>query len=144
MKRVGRVIEKQGESLSVCFSRPEACGSCSMCGSGRDNTTVTIKGEARVGDQVEVDMPDAQVLKVSFISYFLPLAGLLLGLWIGTLLFQREFFVMLSGFAVMGIAFVVLKAIDKKAAKSSQWQPKLIRIINENEEPVEEPEPTKV
>lgn len=140
MIRVGKVIEKQGESLSVCFSRPEACGSCSMCGSGRDNTIVTIKGEARAGDQVEVDMPDARVLKVSLITYMLPLTGLILGLWIGTLLFDsREFFVMLSGFIVMGIALALLKLIDKKAAMSAQWQPRLIRVIDEDPVPPEEP-----
>ncbi len=142
MIRVGRVIETQGDNLSVCFSRPEACESCTMCGSGRDNTTVTIKGNALVGDQVEVDMPDAQVLKVSFISYMLPLAGLLLGLWLGTELFkEKEVFVALSGFVLLGAALIILKLIDKRAGKTPSWQPKLIRVIKEEELPAQAGEP---
>ena len=67
MIRSGKVIATQGITLKVCFSRLEACDSCNLCGSGRDDTTVFIKGRAEVGDRVEVDMPESQVLKVSLL-----------------------------------------------------------------------------
>lgn len=134
MIRVGRVIEAQGDRLSVCFSRPEACESCGMCGTGRDNTTVTLKGQAQVGDQVEVDMPEAQVLKVSLVSYMLPLLGLLLGLYVGTQVFNnREMFVMLAGFIGLALALIALKLVDKKAAKTPKWQPRLLRVLTAEE-----------
>lgn len=130
MRRTGTVMQTQGDSLKVCFSRLEACDSCNMCGSGRDDTMVTIKGTAQVGDIVEVDMPDAQVLKVSLLTYLVPLLGLLLGLWLGTLVFAgREIFVLLSGLGMLALALVALKMMDNKLGLKTHWQPRLIAVL---------------
>jgi positive regulator of sigma E activity len=101
-----------------------------MCGGGRDDAMVKIKGTAQVGDMVEVDMPDAQVLKVSTIAYLIPLLALLLGLFIGSQLFSgQELYVLASGLIFLGLALAGLKIFDTKIGRQAQWQPKLIAVL---------------
>ena len=134
MIRTGRVVQTDKDVLKVCFSRLDACGSCGMCGGGRDDAVVSIQGLARVGDVVEVDMPDAQVLKVSAIAYVIPLLGLLLGLWLGSLLFQnQELLVFGTGILMLALAYAGVKAFDARAALHPRWQPRLIRVLGSEE-----------
>ena len=130
MIRTGRVIQAEENTLTVCFSRMEACDTCNLCGNGRDDTTVSIKGQAEVGDRVEVEMPEAQVLKVSVITYAIPLASLLLGLWLGTLVFPgREGAVLISALLFLGIGLMAVKLLDRTLGRKSHWQPKLIAVL---------------
>ena len=130
MIRTGRVVQTDGDILKVSFSKLDACGSCGMCGGGRDDAMVKIKGTAQVGDMVEVDMPDAQVLKVSTIAYLIPLLALLLGLFIGSQLFSgQELYVLASGLIFLGLALAGLKIFDTKIGRQAQWQPKLIAVL---------------
>ncbi len=130
MIRSGKVVAAQGNTLKVCFSRLEACDSCNLCGSSRNDTTVTIRGTAQVGDLVEVDMPDSQVLKVSLLAYALPLLGLLLGLWLGNQLFPgQELAVLLCGLAALGLSLLGLKRLDGRLGLNANWQPRLIAVL---------------
>ena len=134
MIRTGRVVQRDKDVLKVCFSRLDACGSCGMCGGGRDDAMVSIRGNARVGDMVEVDMPDAQVLKVSAIAYVIPLLGLLLGLWLGSLLFQnQEMMVFGTGILTLVLAYIGVKFFDARVALHPRWQPRLLRVLNPEE-----------
>ena len=84
MIRTGRVVEANQGSLKVCFDRPEMCASCGKCGvHGEHQELVTVDGEAAAGSWVQVEMPDAQVVKVSLIAYVIPLVFLMAGLVIG-------------------------------------------------------------
>ncbi|NLX82488.1 MAG: SoxR reducing system RseC family protein [Clostridiales bacterium] len=130
MIRTGRVVQTDGDILKVCFSRLDACGSCGMCGGGRDDAMVSIRGKAQVGDMVQVDMPDAQVLKVSAIAYVIPLIALILGLFAGSLLFPaQELYVLAAGLLFLGLAVVGVKMVDTKVGMKAQWQPKLIEVV---------------
>ena len=129
MIRSGKVVQTQGDTLKVCFSRLEACDSCNMCGS-RDEATVSIKGQAQVGDRVEVEMPDAQVLKVSLLTYVIPLIGLLLGLWLGTMFFSgNDFAVLIAALAGLVAALIQVKLLIKQLGKTAHWQPRLITVL---------------
>ena len=63
--------------LQVTFCRPDACQSCGACEGGKKQTTIWVKGEAKVGDIAVVDMPDKTVIRASLIAYGLPLILLL-------------------------------------------------------------------
>lgn len=142
MIRTGKVIDAQGENLQICFSRPGACESCGMCGGGRNDSIATLQGQAVVGDWVEVEMPDAQVLKISLITYLVPLLGLLVGLWLGTVLFPgSEAAVMATGLILLALAFGGVKLIDRRLGRKAAWKPRLLRVIPEpqaEQEPDEE------
>ena len=138
MIRTGKVIQTQGDTLTVCFSRLESCESCGMCGSGRSDAMITLKGQAQPGDFVEVEMPDAQVLKVSAITYLLPLIGLLFGLLLGTILFKRqEIAVLFTGLTFLALCLIGLKMIDKSLGIRKNWQPRILAV--NSSDPSEQP-----
>lgn len=129
MIRVGTVVQAQGENLQVCFNRLEACDSCGMCDAGKRDTVVTLQGKAQVGDTVEVEMPDAKVLKTSAMAYLIPLVGLIAGLWLGSLLFADKELQVL-GIGVIGLAagLLLVKLLDITLGKKAAWQPKIIAV----------------
>jgi sigma-E factor negative regulatory protein RseC len=131
MLRTGRVVQAEGETLKVCFSRMDACESCGMCDAGRQETVVKLQGKARIGDIVEVEMPDARVLKTSIITYVIPLAMLIAGLWIGSVLWrEQEFCVVLSGIAGLLLGYFCLKKIDRHLGQQKAWQPRIISVTS--------------
>lgn len=142
MIRTGRVIEKEQNLLKVCFDREEACGNCGLC--ARQETPMAIPGEAEVGDLIEVELPDAQVLKASLVTYAVPLLGLLAGLWLGAELFPgREVMSLVTGAAGMALFFAGVKLFDNTLRKTSAWQPKIIAVRPaESAVPGKDPIPT--
>lgn len=129
MIRTGKVIQAEGNALEVCFSRMETCEACGMCGSGRADSVIKIKGTAHRGDMVDVEMPDAKVLKASALTYLVPLTGLILGLILGTEIFPaEEVKVLMMGFAGMATGLVILKLVDRKLGHSEKWQPHIVAV----------------
>ena len=129
MIRQGKVVQSDQGRITVCFEPLEACGHCGMCSGGRQDQLVVLKGKAKAGDLVDVEMPDAKILKASAISYLIPLLGLILGLWIGTRLIpQNELAVLLFGLIGLGICFTGLKALDHRLGRSVLWQPQITAV----------------
>ena len=85
MVRTGFVKEKKGDQLRVCFERPEACEGCKGCAKGLlpKSELLTVTGQAEIGDIVDVQMPEAQMLKATMLAYAMPLALLFVGLGLG-------------------------------------------------------------
>lgn len=128
MKRVGRVMDKEDGRLLVCFERPDACQKCGACGlHGRKEMLVAVEGEADVGDEITVAMPDAQVLKASTLAYLVPLCGLIVGLLVGQFAFGGSDIAMfLCGLGVMGVCWACLRQADKRLQKKKRWQPYMV------------------
>jgi len=127
MIRTGRVIDKERNLLKICFEKEEACNSCGLC--ARQDSTLSIPGDAAVGDVVEVSMPDAQVLKASLMAYAIPLLGLIAGLWLGTALFPgREGMTLLTGVTGTVLLFSGVKLFDRKLRRTAAWQPRVIAV----------------
>ncbi len=129
MIRTGKVIQAEGNILEVCFSRMEACESCGMCGSGRDDARVKINGNAHEGDMVDVEMPDARVLKASAVTYLVPLAGLIAGLALGTGISPTdEIKTVTVGFAGLFLGLGIIKRLDRKMGRLEKWQPRIVAV----------------
>ena len=130
MIRTGEVIQAEGETLSVCFSRLQSCENCGMCGSGKDSVLV-LTGKAKVGDMVEVEMPDAKVLKASIVTYLIPLIGLVIGLVTGSLLYPaNDVTILIFGIIGFGLSMAVVKAIDRRLGQDSRWQPRIVAVLD--------------
>lgn len=127
MLRTGRVVNAKNGEVEVCFERPEACAHCGACGGEKHETLVSIPGDAPVGSWVDVEMPDKQVLKASLLAYVLPLVMLFLGLWIGSLIFEKEALWAVTGIACMGLSWLLLRLIDKKVRRTG-WQPRILKV----------------
>ena len=134
MRRTGKVISVDEQTLRVCFSRLEACDSCNLCGEGRKDTTVSVRGQAQVGDLVEVEMPGAQVVKVAMLAYALPLLALILGLFLGSALFAgQELAVMAGGLICLLLSLLLLKLLDGKLGLKARWQPRLVAVLDQED-----------
>ena len=127
MIRTGRVQKKERNLLEVCFEQHEQCSSCGLC--GRQAMTMSIKGTAEVGDWVDVELPDAQVLKASMLTYAVPLVGLILGLWLGSELFPgREAMSLLTALIGAVIFFAGVRLVDRTLREKAAWQPRIIAV----------------
>ena len=134
MLRTGRVVSAKNGELEVCFQRPEACAHCTAaCGGQAHETLVTIPGDAPVGRWIDVDMPEGQVLKASALAYVLPLILLLLGLWIGSLIFAQEALWAVTGIACMLLSWFVLRLLDRRMRRRGPWQPKIVAVHEEGD-----------
>ncbi|MHC1785965.1 MAG: SoxR reducing system RseC family protein [Christensenellales bacterium] len=135
MIRKGTVVQEEKKGVLVCFDRLAACAGCNACGRDKKQTTVFVYGQARIGDVVSVEMPDAQVLKASLLSYLVPLLGLLAGLFAASALSGQEDWAMVLG-GILGLALSVglLKLTDKRLGRQRAWQPH-ITAVNAPDEP---------
>lgn len=131
MLRNGRVVGKEDDKLSVCFERPEMCAKCGACMGRPRQTLVTVVGDAEIGDTVDVEMADAQVVKASAAAYLVPLIGLLGGLLLASLCTANELYVAAAGVLGLGLAWVVQTAIDRSLRRKQSWQPRLVAVHKE-------------
>ena len=135
MLRTGKVVAANRGELEVCFERPEACAHCGQCGGQKEKTLVKFPGDVPVGRWVDVDMPEGQVLKASVLAYVLPLVMLLGGLALGSLLFPQEALWAVTGVLCMGLAWLILRLIEKRMKKKDVWQPKIVNVYGDGEAP---------
>ena len=135
MLRTGRVVSAKDGILEVCFERPEMCAHCGGCAWQPQESLVKIPGDAPVGRRIDVDMPEGQVLRASLLAYVIPLAMLLLGLWVGSLLFEKEALWALCGIGCMLLSWFALRAVDRAVRSRAGWSPRIVRVHEEEETP---------
>ena len=133
MIRSGKVVKAAGKLLHVCFERPEMCQHCGACGH-KQESLVTLYGDARVGDTVIVDMPEGQLLRLSLITYLIPLAGLILGMLLGSRLFASEQMTALLGGVALVLCLVPVVLYDRHCRKTGKRTPTIIDVIKNEEE----------
>ncbi len=132
MRQKGIVIEKKEETLTIQIQRGSACGNCKGC-SGKDTClNITVKGQAEVGDEVLVDLPDGQIAKASLLAYGIPLLGMIGGFVVGTLLSFSEGITILLALGGLGVAALVMMWVDKKIKNKKNWVPQLVEVIKTN------------
>ena len=131
MLRTGRVASAKDGVLEVCFERPEMCAHCNGCAGQPHESLVKIPGDVPVGRRIDVDMPEGQVLKASVLAYVLPLLMLMLGLWVGSLLFEKEAFWALTGIGCMLLSWFLLRWVDGAVKKRAGWSPRIVRVYDE-------------
>lgn len=134
MIRQGEVTEKNGELLAVVFERPQACKQCNGC-MNHQCTRLEIAGDAEIGDVVEVELPDKSVVKASALMYLIPLAGLILGIALGTLLhaplgigIDKDLFCAGCGILVLAIGLFAVYGVDKWLRNKRDWQPSIVGV----------------
>lgn len=134
MIRSGEVVEKEGGMLGVVFERPEACAHCGGC-LHKHCSRVQIKGDAEIGDTVDVDMPDGEVVKASALMYIVPVCAFLLGLllaWLvyrgGTIRMAEDLFYSVCGVLACAVGLGMVWVVDKKLRKAQKWQPRVVAV----------------
>ena len=134
MIRTGFVKEKKGDQLRVCFDRPEACEGCKGCAKGLlpKKELLTVTGQAEIGDMVDVEMPEAQMLKASMLAYAMPLALFLMGLGTGSFLKLSDGVTALIALVCLALGYLAARLIDIKLRRRPSWQTAVVNVYPMN------------
>jgi positive regulator of sigma E activity len=106
----------------------EGCPACAICKpdtGDRRLMDVTDPLGVAVGDHVRVAVPGGAVLKASFLVYGVPLLMLLLGVWLGSLVWPEgggltDLWSFLMGAALAGAAMPLVSRTVRRAEKDGQ------------------------
>lgn len=135
MNSIGEIIELDGENAVVKFKRGKACKNCNACISfSDDELIVPIKNtlDAKIGDKVEIVLHAKSVMKASLIAYGIPIVTLIAGALVGSLF--GDLYTAIFGILGAGIAFVILKLLESRFERMSDFQPRMLSIVyDENE-----------
>ena len=117
----------------------ESCsarGSCHTMGGGKEMEVqaVNVAG-ADIGDRVVIGFQTRSLLKASFLLYVFPILGLIAGAAIGNgvgpvIGLNASATSPTVGFLFFFLAFLFVRQKGSQLAKQSQYQPKVIRILN--------------
>jgi len=113
------------------------CGSRSSCHVLSDREMVVEVSndlQAKVGDHVELRVPPGSLLKLSLLVYFLPVALLVIGAYVGgawakSLGIQPTVASIVGAGLAMGIAFYVLRWFDREERARGDYRPRMTRIL---------------
>lgn len=142
MVNSGVIAKSENGMLTVIFDRPEACGDCHACNRGSENCakhTLVIAGEGNPGDHIEVEIDDSHFIMASAVAYLIPLAGLIIGLTLGSVISHatfgkvQELMAAFCGIAGVALGYFLMRAINPKFEKD-RWQPRILSIRPADEE----------
>jgi sigma-E factor negative regulatory protein RseC len=90
--------------------------------------------QAKVGDLVEISIPEGAVLKLSVFVYLFPIIALMIGAFLGefianSLRSRSSFPAILLGMIFFGLAFYVLKIFERKNMSDGAYNPKMTHIV---------------
>lgn len=134
MQHIGKVVAIDGDIAIVRFVRSKACAHCGACISFGDTEAETkLKNEqcAQVGDWVRVELESRGFIMASLIAYGLPLAALLLGVFVGSFIGQAAAALFGLGFAAG--TYFIFRMLEPKFSRMRQLKPRMISIEAEFE-----------
>jgi sigma-E factor negative regulatory protein RseC len=139
IKEQGIIQEIKRHKAIVRIQQTSACAHCqsrASCDVSKRDMLIEVSNDllAKEGDWVEISVPEGTVLKLSLFIYIMPIMALLLGAFLGAAvapLLQLNSTVtsILGGGCCLGIAYFVLRKLNKKAESSKRYFPQMIRIL---------------
>ncbi len=93
MRQCGVIMSTNGDRAKVVLQKHSACGDCKGCRWGDEDMSMEVEAfnsiNAKIGDRVEIDMENQNVLAAAFIAYMIPLIALIAGVFIGSILLDK-------------------------------------------------------
>lgn len=133
MREIGKVLSIEGQKVVVEVERGAACQSCGRCGGhisfGDKHMMVEAVyiGHVELGDYVELEIPDRDYLRLSFLLYVFPLlnagVGYGLGFLLGKSLGQGQIFAWAFALGGMALSFLWLRHYDVQTQKEGRYLP---------------------
>lgn len=131
MLEKGRVVALKGEVAVVQFMRTSACKNCGACLKAGDSemaVEVTNTLNAKVNDEVSVELPERNFFQAAFLMYGIPLAALLIALFVTSALTTSELTVIGVSVASAVLAFVLLRLLEPVFKRSPRYAVKMIQL----------------
>ena len=145
MNQQGYIIEIVDEKTArLKMQRHSACASCGKCQTLSSETKeILVEVDntigAKIGDHVEVNMDNMNVLKATALAYIVPLVFLMLGTIGSYFVLDKlievqgigvEIISGLIGIAMMLISYVILRINDNKFRESRKFIPIITNILD--------------
>ncbi len=130
-----------GRKATVQIQRSSACASCESRHScdvhkGRPMVVeVENRLKAHEGDRVEISLPSGTFVILSLYVYFIPIAALIAGAYVGGTVLAPRLGVnatacsIVLGFLAMAVAFILLRRFDKTPGADKKYRPRMTRIM---------------
>lgn len=143
MNEYGKIIKTNNGEAVISIRRSSACDRCGACEMGcrEEEMLLTVPNilDGNIGDYVELELSDAQVLKASAITYLFPLVGLILGVAAGYLIapllgIDWELLGSITGIIFTVISFLIIRSLEPVFKKGNKYSPKMINIIRNSME----------
>ena len=132
---VGLVVGLDGSMAQIRFVRGKQCANCGAClTAGESEMEIALENSlgAKVGDRVVVDLLPKRVVQASLLAYAVPLAFLIAGVFLGGLV--SDWFGLVLGVAACGVAYGILRLVDRRNRTKHRFQPRMERILENAEE----------
>jgi len=122
MKHSATVVKVNGRYFAEIV-RSEACGKCGACSIGQKEKMQfpLPEGQYTEGETVFVETQDKVLYKATMLAYVLPLVSLILGIFLGSVVFKPEWAQALTGIVCLSASLVFLKATEKKRRRNAQY-----------------------
>ncbi|MCF8062768.1 MAG: SoxR reducing system RseC family protein [Deltaproteobacteria bacterium] len=146
LTEIGVVEKASPETAVVLVERSSACeqcrskGACEMLSGRTMRVEVTNELGAEEGDRVEISLPAASVMKLSFLVYLVPVAALVAGAYLGSLWVEDSvedptLYAVAAGILAMIGAFLLVRRFERSASRpSSEYLPRMSRILPASEQ----------
>ena len=137
MKSIG-IVERINDdnTCTVSVARVSMCGeNCGACKGGCKPTdkvvSANINGcDVRVGDRVILNTETKEVMAAAFLVYILPILALILGYAIGTMIFDKEIFVIFFAICFLVFFFLIVKFAEKNVKKHKKCQISIYKVLH--------------
>ena len=90
-------------------------------------------GQAEVGDEVVVRMPEAKTLKASLLAYGAPLCGAVAGLLIASAAGAGDAVTLVAALAGMAAGYGAVQLFDLRLRKNEDWRPTVVAVVSQEE-----------
>jgi len=134
LRQTGKVIELKGKTAVVRFKRSDACGHCNACFRfGSDEADIEIDNlcDAQVGDIVVIELHSGSMFKASLIAYGIPLVGLVLGVYAGSLI--GNVYAAVGGILLCGGTYFILRGLNPYFDRKKEFKPRMMEIVGHEE-----------
>lgn len=144
MKQCGVITQVKDTTAKVLMQRHSACGSCKGCRLGQEDMKMEIEAingiHADVGQWVEVNMEEQNVLLAAFIAYVIPLLSLVVGILLATVVLSSiifrgniEVYAALTGLVFMFGSYYGIRKKENKFRNNRKFLPVIMAIITNEE-----------
>ena len=137
MRKEGVIVSLEDGKAKVSFTRESSCGSCRACGGRTCEAVAETEIPVVIGDRVAVEMPDKGVLRLSVITYGVPLLALILGLSSGYLIWRAlnvtmnaDLFIAIITGVFLLLGFYVLHVLQGKRGFQPNFHARITEVLD--------------
>jgi sigma-E factor negative regulatory protein RseC len=129
---VGEVTDVYGNRATVKIGTSKGCERCGLCTPISDTEMAVqayTRGPVQIGDQVVLGFRPGVIVQSAFILYLIPLIALVVGYYVGKLLFpggwlpgREELLPALTSLVFLFVSFVPIRYYDKRKEEDKRFR----------------------